>query len=511
MKYLLIFILSLSVLAEDIYVAQTSSGLDNGTSPANAHSAVWLNTSGNWGTGADKVSAGDTVHLCGTITTALVAQGSGSVGSPVTVLFEAGAKMSKASWSGNVFTLSGLSYITIDGGAIGKIGGYLANETLSNGLIESTDNGTGLGSQNTANGILGKDCDNIIIKNLMIRNLYVRQSGGDTGIGGSCVLIGWNGGPSPSNVTVTNCVFHNNAVGFSIDYGPGSQNFTFTESSAYNVNWGGNAGDHGATATMTSLVVSNCYFHDFVIWDNPDNSQHHNGFYAWAESGGTLNSVVMAGNTIGPNYSVGSPNNATAGLFVSGAGATGSVLIFNNLFIENTTGNAPANGLIFVWPGVGCVTKIYNNTFIGMLGGNAIAPYGANGASVFHVYNNICSNKTFISVAFNGNVMLNSDLNVGVNLSSGQEFSTSVNGSASFKTLVQWKALGFDTSSSSSNPLLNADYTMASNSPARMFGTNLTSVFNTDKAGYIREGVNTINWDVGAYKYILGPQFLRVR
>lgn len=63
---------AIPAFAEDIYVAQTAAGDDNGTSCANAKSAVWFNTAGSWGGGAGEIDPGDTVHLCGTISTALI-------------------------------------------------------------------------------------------------------------------------------------------------------------------------------------------------------------------------------------------------------------------------------------------------------------------------------------------------------------------------------------------------------------------------------------------------------
>ncbi len=78
-KLLLSLLLSAIGLAyaEDIYIAQTAKGADNGTSAANAHAWTWFNSGINWTalSGTDgKIGPGDTVHLTGTITNQLVIQ-----------------------------------------------------------------------------------------------------------------------------------------------------------------------------------------------------------------------------------------------------------------------------------------------------------------------------------------------------------------------------------------------------------------------------------------------------
>lgn len=64
--------------AEDLFATQGGAGAHNGSSVANAWSAAEFNTSGNWGAGAGKISAGDTVYLSGTFTTQLSVKGSGT-------------------------------------------------------------------------------------------------------------------------------------------------------------------------------------------------------------------------------------------------------------------------------------------------------------------------------------------------------------------------------------------------------------------------------------------------
>lgn len=71
-------VLAVSLRAEDLYVTQAGAGTADGSSLANAWSVASLNTAGNWGSGAGKVTAGDTVYISGATTTRLTIQGSGT-------------------------------------------------------------------------------------------------------------------------------------------------------------------------------------------------------------------------------------------------------------------------------------------------------------------------------------------------------------------------------------------------------------------------------------------------
>jgi len=88
---LIITILCLSpsiVFGEDFYFAQSQQGGGGGTSCATARAISWFNSSGNWGSGSNQISPGDTCYLCndgGTITTPMTTQGSGSSGNEITI------------------------------------------------------------------------------------------------------------------------------------------------------------------------------------------------------------------------------------------------------------------------------------------------------------------------------------------------------------------------------------------------------------------------------------------
>ena len=100
-----------ALAATSIYTAQTAKGTNDGSSCANAHSASWFNTSGNWGSGSTQIGPGTTVHLCGTITSDLTFKGSGTSGNYITV-DGAGATMSATFFAGPTFSYGKIQNVT---------------------------------------------------------------------------------------------------------------------------------------------------------------------------------------------------------------------------------------------------------------------------------------------------------------------------------------------------------------------------------------------------------------
>lgn len=170
----LVFLLSpILCMAEDIYISQNAAGNDDGSSCASAHSSLWFNTPANWGSGAVKISAGDMVHLCGTISTALWAQGSGSAGAPITVYFEPGASITPLTFcDGNgCLNLVNKSFIIVDGGSTC---GYVNHvDTPCNGAIKNTN----LNPPSSSFGIVADNCANCEFRNLTIGPLCDPRTG----------------------------------------------------------------------------------------------------------------------------------------------------------------------------------------------------------------------------------------------------------------------------------------------------------------------------------------------
>ena len=126
------------------------------------------------------------MHLCGTFiapkgTTLLTFQGSGTVGNPITLLFEPGALLQSPYFDashnfddlGEAISTFNNSYIIIDGGTTcGWINGAFVP---CNGTIEDTDNGSYLDYQKSSAAILAEGCNNCEFRNLNIVNLYMHQ------------------------------------------------------------------------------------------------------------------------------------------------------------------------------------------------------------------------------------------------------------------------------------------------------------------------------------------------
>jgi len=491
--------------AEHFYLAQTQQGSGSGADAADAAPVTFFNTAANWSSPvkvASRIGPGDTVHLTGTITTALVFQKGGTplagTGTgPIILYFEPGAVMTSPAWpnpgnNSGAITVPhaagvGLGYVIIDGG--------------TNGLIQNTANGTLYPNKVNSIGVALEGTHDSIVRNLTVANLYARPGpNGDINACGIGIKIFAAGETQPAlNDLVTNCVFHDENEGVYILYGPGWTNMEYSYSTAYNCNWGGNAGDDNSSSTLVGLKVHDNHFHDFANWDDNSgsNSHHHNGFYGWACIGGSLRNVSFYNNVIGPHFGT----HATSGIFNSGNIA--GILIYNNVFLEGSATDAPADGLIYILVNLGTSGsgyRVYNNTFLGQGSGTAVDVDGGHGASVttFETKNNIASGMgAFVAVYNNANSTLNSDYNVLYNLGSNP-LSTSPNASAHFDTLKQWQALGYDLHSLTLNPNLNGSYVPQPPSGAIDTGTNLSAYFAVDIYGAARP---SSAWDIGAAQH----------
>ena len=192
----------------DWYYANTQQGLSNGQSCNDAY--AWNDAVNGWGQNAPE-TAGNTIHICGTITgnansTMLSAVNSGSGGSPITVVWEPNAMLQAPYFQGSRttptcgITTNGKNYWVFNGGA--------------NGVIQNTENGTGLANQADTCGINIARCTGCVVKNLVIANGYVHQgvvkgvtvSGDGTTATATCPGLpncGLKGGET--NIWVTDC------------------------------------------------------------------------------------------------------------------------------------------------------------------------------------------------------------------------------------------------------------------------------------------------------------------
>ncbi len=354
-----------------LFVAQSAAGSGDGSSCANAKAASFFNTVSNWGAGRP-IAAGVVVGLCGTITSTLTAQGSGSPESPVTIYFTPGARLSQPACA-PCLVLSERSFITVDGG--------------SNGVIEGTDNGTSLGLHTSSTGLLASPCSNCEVKNLTIRNIYV-HSGTSNEIDQTQVRsIAFNG---------DNFFFHNNVVhdaGWAINFGDdGETNNRIYNNDIYNVDHGVVPSFGTAGGSTGPYFIYGNHFHDFGNWDTANNAYHHDGIHCYTVAGGRgqhISDLYIYNNRFDGDIG----GNATAWIFIeggSGAGrtpcadATSRIWVFNNYGYSNVSGY---NGVFGLYSGI---PLVYNNTLVSTTtaDGNVCDMNTQTGAAFM---NNVCS------------------------------------------------------------------------------------------------------------------------
>ncbi len=490
------------VRANDVYIAQNSVGANNGSSCANAYAVSYFNTTGNWGTGTNKIGPGTTVHLCGTFTgpTAgssdyLSFKGGGSAGNPVTLLFEPGAVLTSPYWgSVSVIGIRNVSYVVVDGGTNGTIRATLAGSpgtACSGGACSYTSSayvGAGVGTQNASQ---------IEIKNLTVSNIYVHAATEDNGNGESAG-VSLNGG---SGLSVHNNTIHDVRVGVFTEYTPaGMSNVSVFDNEISNINFGV-AGFGDGASSLTGLLVYRNRIHDFQNWDDPSDSyQHHNGIYFWAESTGDSIRAPIAyyNNYIYGNFG---GSHCTAGIFMSSsAGTIDAPWIFNNVIDQS--GSSCGNGVISIL-NMPNGPRVYNNTLIaGML-------YGPNSSGAKAVLtNNIWSPSPAQATYATAAGLQSSDYNIWYNVSRW------FYNNSTYSTFAAWKALGFDAHGITTNPNLTVNYRPNAGSPVISAGANLYGLCDGqpnpgigalcyDAAGKPRPTSGP--WDIGAYQYFGAP------
>jgi hypothetical protein len=461
---------------EHIFIAQSATGADNGTSSANAHSASWFNIAANWGAGAGQINAGDTVHLIGTITSPLTVQGSGSAGNAITLLFESGAKLSQAYWSSSTgaLNLGSRSYITVDG-----------NNT---GLIEATANGSGLANQQNTLGIIGSG-SNLIVKNLTIQNLYQHTSPTDTAVGTATAMHFENS----SDITLDGVTVRNARAALNLFFWQAVSNITVKNCDFGNVDAGINLASNAGAWTISNISIHNNKIHDYSNWDTPTNTYHHDGIHGWG-AGVTYSNLQIYNNRFYGNIG----NNITAHIFLQSSTYIGTK-IFNNVF---QLSNAPVGGDGHVAIGGAGDYLIANNSFESSTVGNWMAL--ELGAGTITVKNNIFSKlRTFIwkgsgaSLAAGG---LDNNIYAQAYDSLSWRYDASL-----FSSLSSWQsATGQDANSQYSSAALNlgSELTLPSGSIAINAGTNLTSLgitaLNSDRLAIARPASGP--WEAGAYE-----------
>jgi hypothetical protein len=489
--------------APDIYI--TSDGSAQGACTSDPHPASFFNSSSNWGSGSSQIGSGTTVHLCGTISTALNAQGNGSSGNPVTILFEPGAKLSTAVFPVNgALNLSNRSWIVVDGGT--PCGPAVSDKNSCNGTIENTDNGTSFGHHTDQTvGININGSSNVTVQNILVQNIYVHTSTSDTNVPGQPLPVGVNAWSSgATNFTMHDSTLHdaNWMFSFIVNNGSAISNIELYRLDVYNSDHCFAVGISSGTTSGFSLHDSHC--HDGANWDTTANYYHHDGIHLYGTAGGThIVNVQIYNNVFDGNWGV----NNTAAIFEEGpGGGEVSSTIYNNFFGQNGYNFSWNNGFINLGNLAGSnpsVTKLYNNTAIA---GSGMAAYMWQLAYAVDVRNNVLvtsNTSQGLTLGLLGSVTGTVDYNT---YASPSSCTFQINGSGC-KSFSQWQALGWDAHAPSGTPG-KAPFNLNANTgvPSSGFiglgaGADLTSLgiaaLDRDKSGTLRAASGS--WDIGAY------------
>jgi hypothetical protein len=450
--------------AEDIYYAQAPTGSGSGVNCVNAKAISDL----TWGPGAGNIGAGDTAHLCGTITTAIAVGASGSdANNKVTVKLEDNAKMSKDTWGdgGAAITVNGKNWVVIDGG--------------TNGIIESTAVGSAKTYQHNNTGVeISGTSSDIEVVNLTIPQLYSRARSNSADFAGSGIKL--------NQGTLSNIRIHHNTLSRAevliyVMYGAHNNiriyNNNLTHGAAGII-----VGDPTSNSTIDTVELYNntINLYDDAADLNCTNTYHNDGIHFWAvASGSSYRNVRIHGNTIGPD--MGACTATTGWIFLEDTRS--NILIYNNLLLANDSNQCPTDAMIYDKSDGSAANngaQIYNNTLAFAVGSNK----GCTGLEVQEggeiVKNNIFMNLDY--AVFGGPIAspFTSDYNLYYNNGNNVE-GKSNEPHGIFRM-----------------PSLDANYWYFSDtSPGVNAGVDVSAFFTTDKDGNAR----TVPWDIGAYEY----------
>jgi len=529
-----IFLFAFSALgfasASDVYI--TPDGSSQGVCTTNPQTPAWFNSGSNWGSGASQIGPGTKVHLCGTITAELTAQGNGSSGAPITIFFESSAKISVPACdnTNGCLNIDSKSYIVIDGGtACGPVTSCASNEeangigTPQTGTIESTLNGTSGGPCAagpcsmgvSSRGISAVNATNIEIKNLIVRNMYVHSSSNDIpNLSSDSGILSFQGTNSVSYAIHDSTIHDGREL---ITYAPGNSD---VGPQFYNVNLFHTAGaikiaGSNSNSQLHSLIVHDSHIHDLFNWDAGDcvHAFHLDGIHMWGLSGGVNQNISFYNNLIDGNFG----RCQTGTVFFEGE--NDNVQIYNNVvmttYTQNNNGMVNVNGTNF---------QVYNNTIDGAeSGGDLCFNVGRpSGSPAIKFQNNIVAGCNTLILTQNNPTIQVWDQNVygqcsNTGCNSGTPFV--VNGGAGFYSFAQWKAFCSNCDSHSQYGAamtfagLNADGSLQSSSPAVGLGANLyglgMTVLDSDTSdGDIRTPTSRPTsqaWDGGAFNYGTKP------
>ena len=465
-----------TAMAEDFYFNQSGAGSHNGT-VGNEWSVSEASSAGNWGAGTGKISAGDTLHVEGIITSSLTCQGGGTAGSPVTILFDPNARFSAGAFpNSGAINCNGFSNLTLDGG--------------SNGIIENTDNGSGLGHQQQSVGISAQLANSLEVRRLTVRNIYRHTSSADT-----TPLDAPDGGiyfGHQTNVFIHDCVFGDTHWAVNLNFAYGStRDVTVSNCFIYNVDHGVVAGGFGsASYNLTNLYILGNTFSNYANWDTTASVYHHDGIHVFGKSGAVAQNIVISGNTFKGEIG---DHQCTGHVYCEaddqgGTGGSGGYKIYNNLFLP--PGNHGNFGTIS-GGGIGvCNGWVANNTIYGA-NNNSHSAFRFSAGNWGFTNNIIIGAWSAISPYQISGGILNWHFDHNLYVAIG-------GGGWNGNSWAAWSASNDSNSTTNAISGLASTGIPQSGSPVINAGANLGNFFTTDMAGTPRGSL----WDIGAFEYL---------
>lgn len=435
--------------------------------------------------GPGKIGPGTVVHLCGIISSPLVFRGSGTLGNPITLRFERDAKLSAPTWPtaglSGIIHVSSKDYVVIDGG--------------ENGVIEATDDGTAKTHQHHIRGVRFENAGYSEVKNLTIRNLYVRTPySSDYRQNGTGISIDGVNSVKVYNNTISEC-----RTGISAAYRHNGNSLEIYGNNIARVSNGVFIGGANTGHTLTNLSIHNNVLGDQYNWEGTwdprigggDGHFHNDGIQISAPHGGNyVQGVKVYENIIGGDMG----KYMTAFIYMEDD--IRNTEVYNNILFTTGAGY-PVNGFIVA----GSSGYIYNNTVVTSNGGGAAGLSGSGSKIIGNIFYNV---STGIATDFANRVGV-SDYNIYVFKKEPAEMYMR----PYIVKYDQWRATyGYDAHSLRIDPqfvnLSGKDFRLRSGSPAidaiadASLLAELRNIITKDKNGISRPQGS--GWDIGAYE-----------
>ena len=528
------FLIASPVGATTRYVAQTAGTFSGGTN-CNGQTAI---TPATWNSTTE--AAGDITYLCGTITgavnsTLLTMGWSGSSGNPIQLIFDTGAVLTSTHFAAAI-TMSGQSWVVINGGATGTsgfVGTGTTNSFSANGIIQNTLTGsatatciggactittTGDRLINITNG------SNVTVENLSLIDSFVHAPSatnctpscpGNSDQGAITICSGaCGGGGGGSNMTVSNVFITDTITGVYYSPNNGASGLTISNVTVNNTDAGiyFAMGGGQPSYSFSGLTVNNDTVNSLANWNDWQPGQgagpetfHHDGLIHifLNDTNQTLTGCTIYNNLVTGDFGEGT---GTRYIETYDTGSASTCNEFNDIYAPTASTNGNGFGGMYTQSdGVGAPTiNSYNNTVYTNTSTNlySLELESSTPSNIAATIENTVMVGGLSAYHFNGTTTLPtaSDYNDFV-LPFGNSM---IDGSLSYSTLAAWKtASSLDAHSISSAPNLTSNYVPNSGSPLINAGLNLTSLCSgalvplcSDAAGNARPSTGA--WTIGA-------------